>query len=138
MSHLIPFWTPHEHIEIWDCKCGANRHCNLCGVSTSTVPCDCDRNNPCSFYYDHKYDVLCSHCGFSIPKGEEYDPENPLCEGCQDWEEDEDQEQEKEQDSRGVVSASFSASNKVYEVENSPYPGPGVPPIAAWSRSSMR
>src|SRR5208337_1470368 len=90
MSHLIPFWTPHEHIEIWDCKCGANRHCNLCGVSTSTVPCDCDRNNPCSFYYDHKYDVLCSHCGFSIPKGEEYDPENPLCEGCQDWEEDED------------------------------------------------
>src|SRR5271157_1153803 len=70
-----------EHKQISSCYCGMNIY-NVYGYGSGAIPCNCDRLNPESFYYDSKFKILCSKCGLSIPYGEKYNYTYPVCEGC--------------------------------------------------------
>jgi len=46
-----PNWPPYnamtgERIKpgnVWECECGGNSYCDVCGFGRGAMPCDCDR-----------------------------------------------------------------------------------------------
>ena len=40
-----PEWPYHmtKPGNIWECDCGGNFYCNVCGFGRRVMPCDCDR-----------------------------------------------------------------------------------------------